>query len=72
MPAGSGSEEAQSFWMEHGEHLNAIGAVIGKAFKAKDGDTLLLMNAALRGLADQIVDGLAWCEIRIEGDDQNI
>lgn len=65
-PLNDGSVKGQKFWLEHGEHLTAIGNAIGEAFKAKDGGTLLMMDAALRALVINIAEGLRQQGVKIE------
>jgi hypothetical protein len=63
------SEEAQEFWMRHGEALTAIQESIKAAFAEHDGASILLWDAALRGIIAGIADGLSQHEIRIETDE---
>ena len=67
-PGGPQSEEAEEFLMKHGEHLDAIASAIGTAFAEHDGNTLVLMQASLKALMDNIVAGLSKTEIKIEED----
>ena len=60
------SPEAAEFWMKHGSELMALRNAVDAAFKAHDGNTLLLMDAALRGLVGAIMEGFQKHQIRIE------
>jgi hypothetical protein len=66
--ANDGSVEGQKFWFEHGEVLTDIQKRIQSAFKEHDGQSILLWDAALRGIIAGIADGLSSCEIRVEED----
>ena len=69
-PAGNEETEAvQSFWLAHGEALTEIQQAILDSFKNHDGATILLMDAALRGLLSLIMDGFKTHKIKIEVDD---
>jgi hypothetical protein len=62
------SEESQEFWMRHGENLTALNTAISEAFKAKDGNTLVLMDTALRALVINIAEGLRQSGVKFETD----
>ena len=60
------SQESQAFWMQHGEALTAIQESIKAAFAEHDGASILLWDAALKGIIAGISDLLSQHEIRIE------
>ena len=62
------SPEAVKFWFENGDKLTPISKIIGEAFSRKDGNCLLLMQAALVALSDGITEGMARHGVKIEVD----
>jgi hypothetical protein len=62
------SQESQAFWMRNGEALTAIQESIKAAFAEHNGASILLWDAALRGIIAGIADGLSQYEIKIEED----
>jgi hypothetical protein len=60
------SEESQEFWMKFGSALTELNNGIDTAIREKNGNDLLLMDAALRALITNIAECLSQCEIKIE------
>ena len=67
-PSNEGSIEAQKFLLENNELISSLKAKIETAFSNHDGGTILLWDAALRGMVAGIADGLSQCKIRVETD----
>ena len=65
-----GSETARGFWFENAEWLQAGVDTIQRYVNTGDGDSLILMDAALLGLAQRIRDHFAKAGVMITGQDK--